>query len=153
MQVFFPTLNMFENAKILDYRRHNKQIIEIIQIIAVNSNDLYLLKKWNIIKPIGNKYRFKLYKSIKNHTITKLYKNHTAFLYSYLNVLIYSWIFEKKYNGKKYLEIYNYLYKKYRDSDITTDLPEFITAEFCKQHQNKLLEKDYNHYSKFFRKD
>lgn len=158
MQVYAPYASFIKNSKRIDSRRANKQILENIQIWAVNNNDFDIIKKWNIIKPIrsGVKNRFQLYKRIKNHPNTKLWKNDSDYL------VIYTWALleefherqkkkppEKRKVHKAQFILDNYMYYQGNYSE-DTNRPLHLTSEFCKQHQKLLLEKDYEYYSKVF---
>ena len=148
MQVFCPYANTRKNAYRLDCKRANKQILEIIQILAVNTNHVGILKKWNIIKDLkpNVKNRFSIYKRIKKHPNTKLWKGNEQYLLEYLYWLLRKYR-EKNKKIHKCESIYEILL-----FDIEFEFPELkhLNSNFCINHQKILLEKRHDYYKNIF---
>lgn len=135
MQVFVPYANPNKTAKVLDNRRLNKQIIECIQILSANT---------------GIDVDWKIPKYVYNHPNTLLWKDGSRYLIKYCHTLIFEYSIRTRKKHKcldiiyKFIQLTAHLdYSKY-------DNLKHLTPEFCKMHQQKLLEKDYEYYSKYF---
>jgi hypothetical protein len=151
MQFFCPYANCKKSAKVLDPKRRNKQILEIVQALAVNEKNLPLLKKWKIVKSCFHKNRFQLYKSIKNHPNVKLWKKDSAYLLLYGLYLCQEY---QEKTGKRHKckdILFDYFYVPQIKSDyIFKHNLKHMSPDFCKEHQKILLEKDKEYYSKYF---
>ena len=114
MQVFIPYASPFDTAMCMknDTKRFLKQIQETRQILAA------------IYDPT---------RGYANHPVTKMYKNHTEWLFLYLRV-----------------------FEFVRDNDITQARftsfcadkcrPEWMTGELCDQHKRRLHTKNPQRY-------
>lgn len=135
MQVFCPCLDPFDTVKVLDNRRLNKQILEILQILSVNLN---INIDWKIPK------------YVKNHPNTKLWKNDPLYLIKYLEDLFieYTKRTNKKHKCEEKLNYFPQGFYLYKNCLI---LPDFLTSSFCYNHKKLLLEKNYNYYINYFK--
>ena len=131
MQVFVPYANCDKSARCLDNRRLNKQILEIVQILSANNNI-----------DVG----WKIPKYIKNHPCSILWKDDNEYLMTYLFCLIYEYSLRTNKAHNVFDLFFRSLYMPVHD---TKNL-KHLTPEFCKNMQEILLKKDYNHYSKYF---
>lgn len=132
MQVFVPYANPTKTAKCLDNRRLNKQILECIQILSANT---------------GIDVGWEIPKYVYNHPNTILWKNPIFYIISYTFNLLNEYI-ERQDKIHKCNSIMDKIWSKYdyEDSEL-----KHLTPEFCKKHQQILLEKDYNYYIKYFK--
>lgn len=152
MNVFTPYASPYKNAKCLDVRRRNKQILELVQLIAVNTNNYSILKQWKIIKPIvpGVKNRFQLYKSIKNHPNVKKWKGYEWYLIHYCNHLLGIYM---NSSNKVHGAFYAYCDLVYDvQSSVKIILPSWFTKESCYEHQTLLISKKPEFYGPIFNK-
>jgi hypothetical protein len=153
MQIFHPYASPYKNAKCLDPKRRNKQILELVQLIAVNTNNYAILKQWKIIKPItpGVKNRFQLYKSIKNHPNVKKRKGFEIYLMTYLFFLLKEYL---RYNEKDHActKLYGQVKEtlRYRIDQIKNCKPSWFTKESCYEHQSLLISKKPDYYKNIF---
>lgn len=139
MQVFCPYANPKKTAKCLDNKRLNKQILECCQILS------------SITKiDIG----WKIPKYIYKHPCTLMWISSTKYLYDYVLILCIE--FSKRKSFKKQHTCYflvryfftNFVYRIENSYEL-----KHMNSEFCKKHQELLLEKNYEHYSIYFKKD
>lgn len=138
MQVFTPYADPYKNAKCLDPRRRNKQILEIIQIICAN-NDI----------DIG----WKIPKYIKNHPNTIKWKECDEYLLFYCFCLLHIFFTNKNKIHKAYFayeQIVCWLFTHYSFKKIHKKIPTWFTKETCYEHRNKLLEKYPEYYKNIF---
>lgn len=153
MNVFTPYASPYKNAKCLDVRRRNKQILELVQLIAVNTNNYAILKQWKIIKPIvpGVKNRFQLYKSIKNHPNVKKWKGYEGYLAFYLFRLLNVYMNKSKKYHKCSRIFWDFIaYNEQIPNEII--LPPWFTKESCYEHQALLISKKPEFYGPIFNK-
>ena len=138
MQIFVPYANPIKTAKCLDNRRLNKQILETIQILSANT---------------GIDVGWKIPKYIYNHPNTLLWIKDSSYLVGYLAWLLVEY---KKRRNKDHKGL-DILYRFFSSYILPCMFNEYtinhLTPEFCKQHQQKLLEKDKKHYSRYFKRD
>jgi hypothetical protein len=141
MQIFCPNKNTIYIADILDKKRRNKQILEICQLLSTILNI-----------DIG----WKIPKYIKNHPTTKLYNSSEGIMYlvDFLFYLLYAYKKNnKKYRSHKCEKIFIKYFNKYHVLFISFEndwRPKHLNNNFYKKHQQLLLEKDYEYYSKYF---
>jgi hypothetical protein len=141
MQVFTPYVKQWKNAKVLDKKRRNKQILEIIQIISANNSF-----------DVG----WKIPKYVYNHVNTLKWKGYDSYLMAYLFWLLVEYRNEHEKDEcheypkscfyHKSGEIFWLLRKNFwiKDSFI---LPDWFSRETCYEHQRLLIEKDRKFYS------
>ena len=131
MQVFCPYANPSKTARCLDNKRLNKQILECIQILSANT---------------GIDVGWKIPKYVYNHPNTLLWEKDSFYLLKYISNLLFE--YHIRNNFKKIhlcFEIHTNFFNVFPDYYL-----EHLTPEFCKKHQQLLLEKDHEHYSKYF---
>lgn len=132
LQIFVPYAKPQKTARCLDNKRLNKQILECIQIISANTRI-----------DVG----WKIPKYIYNHPCTKLWENDNFYLSEYLAELFFEYHIRNNFTRfHKGFEIN----KKFFILPVKYNL-KHLTPEFCKKHQQILLDKDYRHYSKYFK--
>jgi hypothetical protein len=139
MQAFCPYKSIRKIIKVFDRKRHNNQINEAMVIMKVNSG---FTMDWK------DPYAW------KNHPNVKLWDGKQIFwLYKYTKMLLKS--YKKKYNISvtirlfKLYNVYFHITQRYK-KPLFVLKPKHLTKEFCKKHQQILLEKDYEHYKKYF---
>lgn len=114
MQVFIPYASPFETAMCMknDTKRFLKQIQETKQILSA------------IYDPT---------RGYANHPVTKMYKNHTQWLYLYLKV------FELVRDN-------NIMLARFTSFCADKCRPEWMTGELCDQHKRRLHTKNPQRY-------
>lgn len=136
MQVFTPFQEPKKNAKCLDNRRLNKQILEICQILAANLNT-----------NIG----WKIPKYIYTHPCSLLWFYDSKYLLIYLDCLLdeyknrYARNHAAKEKHKILLEAYIVI-NNFPDFVIDDFMPDFLTDQFCIMNKGILLKKDFEYY-------
>jgi hypothetical protein len=92
---------------------------------------------------------WKIPKYVYNHPNTLLWQNDYIYLMRYLFFMLEEY---KKRKNKIHSTVkqYNLLLRYFLILDRYNNYHIHLTPEFCKKHQQLLLEKDYNHYSKYF---
>jgi hypothetical protein len=136
MQVFCPYANPNKTARCLDNKRLNKQILEVIQILSANT---------------GINVGWKMPKYVYNHPNTLLwnYSQYNFYLIEYLRRLLDEYFCRKKIYHKCEIQ-YRILFNEIITWAYIPTKIKHLTPGFCKKHQQLLLEKDYEHYSKYF---
>jgi hypothetical protein len=135
MQIFCPYANPIKIARCLDNKRLNKQILECIQILSANT---------------GIDVGWKIPKYVYNHPNTLLWKNGSRYLIKYCHILIFEFT-KRRYKIHKCLDIiYKFIQLTVHLDYSRFDNLKHLTPDFCKKHQQLLLEKDYEYYSKYF---
>jgi len=136
VQIFVPFAQPYKTARCLDNRRLAKQIIEAIQILSANT-------KINV--------GWKIPKYIYNHPNTLLWKDDNPYLVYYSLILCDVFYTRRKKHHKSKDLINKHFFNYALESDyIYKNNLKHITPEFCKQHQRKLLEKNYDYYKIYF---
>lgn len=128
MQVFLPYAKPNKTVKCLDNKRLNKQILECFQIMSAITNI-----------NIG----WKIPKYVYNHPCTLLWKNNISYLKVYTYSLLNEFWLRRKKNHACMKLLNNF------DGIYGYDL-HHVNVEFCKKHQEILLNKNYEHYKKYF---
>jgi hypothetical protein len=97
---------------------------------------------------------WKIPKYVYSHPNTLLW-NHNKY-----NLYLINYLFKllKEYEKRKKkihscIKQYKILFFEIIKMTFIPTKIKHLTPEFCKKHQQILLEKDYNHYSKYFVKD
>lgn len=135
MNVFTPYASPYKNAKCLDPKRRNKQILEICQIISANT---------------GIDIGWKIPKYVYNHPNTLKWKGHESYLVFYLFQLTTEYSNKSKGKIHKVVRdgIENQLYEMVCYLKIT--LPTWFTKESCYEHQALLISKKPEFYGPIF---
>lgn len=141
MNVFTPYANPYKNAKCLDVRRRNKQILEIIQIICANT---------------GIDVGWKIPKNIKNHPNVLKWKGFEDYLLIYCYIFLYNYYKEKNKIHKAYFAYEHLLCKLHSrywvPNKRRAKLPPWFTKESCYEHQALLISKKPEFYGQIFNK-
>ena len=117
MQVFIPYSSPFDTAMCMknDTRRFLKQIQEVRQILSA------------IYDPT---------RGYANHPVTKMYKNHTAWLNLYLQTL-------------ELVRDNNLFLARFKSLQANLVRPKWMTDELCDQHKRRLYTKAPYRYPQF----
>lgn len=127
MQTFLPYADFRKSAECLDYRRLGKQRVEAKQIIDI-------LEKYDRGEDIS-----KL--PWGNHPAVRMWIGHTNALKVYHNAIVMEWIHRGYKNNIKC-----YILDRY-DKIL---MPDWLDRQdFHDAHKSKLLQKDYEFYSKY----
>lgn len=132
MQTFFPFINLVDNAKVLDNKRLNKQILEGYQILKVLSG----------ASPTGG---------WRNHPAVLMWKGHEYSLRTYVRTMVT----EANIRGIKTennVNNLNQLEERYGE-DWGTSMPKWFRTEEVKRvnvtHRARLYVKDPIYYEEF----
>lgn len=137
MQIFFPYAQPIKVGECLDNRRLNKQILECLQILSVNT---------------GIDIGWKIPKYVRNHPNTLLWKNDSPFLILYGLILCDE--YKKRKKNKKIHKCHSIFIDKFFEYAMKSDYLfrdnlKHVSPELCKKHQRLLYEKNPVHYSQF----
>jgi len=147
MQTFLPYPNFVETAKCLDYRRLGKQRVEAKQILdALQQGEEIVYNKKTKKYLWGRNINLKLTKDMEirktpwyTHPAVQMWKGYEKALMKYHNIIVAEW--ERrgyKNNMPKYV-IQGWI-----------EYPPWMgRKDFHDAHKSKLLQKDYEYYSKF----
>lgn len=136
MQVFRPYIDYIKSAEVLDIKRRNKQILESMQIISVNT---------------GYDFGWKIPKYAYTHKNSKLWSDENSIydLYEYTYYLFY--LYHKQHNWTKEHKSWRVFLSAYiRNHADNFERPKHLTNKFCRQHRQLLLEKNFKFYYKKF---
>jgi hypothetical protein len=125
VNTFLPYKNFEETAKVLDYRRLNKQILECDQILKALEK-----KRSGFQGKIG----------WINHPATRMWEGYEDCLEVYRDVMLKEWISRGYNSTRKFISKMHYFLKHplwFRDDRVFAS------------HRSNLLRKDPIHYGKF----
>jgi hypothetical protein len=128
MQTYIIDFNLKKSFRYLDIKRHNKQIVECIQILLTLSE---MSTGWCY------------------HPIMKMWRGFEGYLVKkYLKTAIIE--LERKRNKiyDSYRNSYRFFYGKYVFS--STKKPVWLNEQFILSHRSRLVEKDMEHYQPLF---
>jgi len=135
VQVFIPTADNKMTAKILDYRRLGKQRVECFQILNAikqrQSNDTH----------DGTRTR-----GWVNHPCTIMWESYPQFLIDYASTICKEW--RARGYTDNMLPRFDLLREEFSDNIIVP--PWWGNEELHRSHQSRLLQKNFDHYSKWF---
>lgn len=126
MQTFLPYQDFVKSAQCLDRQRLGKQRIEVIQILNTLTGKS---KGWC------------------NHPNVKMWQGYELALHAYGVEICVEWV--RRGYKDTCLEKLGAIYQaELKDKEYKT--PEWLNDEFCAQHRQILLEKNFEFYSKRF---